>query len=184
MSVIILLLASACSPSASPPSPLQTGTVIATPALEEIAEDECRFLTADAVEAIIGQGIADAEAHISATPLARVRDCVYFAGDRALVTVSVRQEATAPEAVEGVINGLRAEYPPDTIVSQSRFGGVLGLNQVSGTAFAYCGTPEICWTSLAFGAPPHFFIVNVRRDVGGLETAQAIANAVLEHLPP
>jgi hypothetical protein len=121
---------------------------------------------------IIGRGVDDPEAHLSGTTKSQMRDCVYFApnGDRGLVTLSVRQEATSAEAIEGVINGLRAEYPPGTSVSDS------------GTAFAYCWQADSCWTSLAFGVPPYFFVVNVRRDVGDLGTAEALANAVLENL--
>lgn len=182
-SFIILLLASGCSPSPPSPSPVQSASVVDAPAPQEIGVDVCSFVTAEAVEVIIGPRISKAEAHISATPLTRTRDCVYFAGDLGLVTLSVRQEPTPPEAIEGVINGLRAEYPADATVSQSRFGGLLGLNQ-AGTAFVHCWAAQHCWTSLAFGVPPHFFIVNVRRGVGDLKTAQAIANAVLENLKP
>lgn len=184
VSIIILLLASACSPSPPSALPVHSASTVDAPAPAAIDQDVCSFLAADAVEAIIGQRISDAEAHISATPLAQVRDCVYFARDRGLVTLSVRQEATSAEAVEGVLNALRADYPPGTSGSQSNFGGVLGLNQVSGTAFAYCWGADNCQTSLAFSVPPQFFVINVRRDVGNLKTAQAIANVVLENLAP
>ena len=93
-------------------------------------------------------------------------------------------------AAETVIDGLRQEIPAGDGVSQVELGaGFLGVGQVSATAFDYCRAEESCWVSLAFGAPPHFFIVNVRErigalglSIGGLQTAQTIANAVLDNL--
>ena len=166
---------------------VQSSTVANASPPVAIDDDVCSFLSAANLETILGQPTT-AEDHISATPQALVRDCVYFAdagGSQVRLTLSVRQEATSSVAAEGVIDGLREEYPDGASESQVQLGaGFLGLGQVSATAFDYCwdSSGDTCWISLAFGAPPHFFIVNVRRGIGALQTAQTIANAVLENL--
>lgn len=185
VSTAVLLLGTACSAPPQPSTPVQSPTVANASAPIAIDEDVCSFLSADTVEAVLVQRVSLAEEHLSATPQALVRDCVYFdaGGSQGLLTLSVRQEATSSVAAAGVIDDLRAEYPVGASVSHVQVGvGLLGFGQVSGTAFQYCWNGDNCWTSLAFGAPPHFFVVNVPRSLGGLQVAQTIANAVLENL--
>jgi hypothetical protein len=185
VSTAVLLLGTACSAPPQPSTPVQPPTVAPASAQIAIDEDACGFLTADMVEAVLGRRVSLAEEHLSATPQSLARDCVYFGPglSQALLTLSVRQEATSSVDAEAVIDGLREEYPVGASVSQVQVGaGFLGLGHVSATAFGYCWNGDSCWTSLAFGAAPHFFIVNVPRSIGGLQAAQTIADAVLENL--
>jgi hypothetical protein len=185
VSTAVLVLATACSASPQPRPPAQSSKATDAAPPVAIDEDVCSFLTEDSLEAVLGQPVSG-EDHLSAITEAQVRDCVYLAGaggSHVLLTLSVRQEATSSVAAEAVIDGLREEYPAAARVSEVHVGtGFLGLGQVSATAFDYCWDGDNCWVSLAVGAPPHFFIVNVRRSIGGLQTAQTIADAVLEGL--
>lgn len=170
--LMALAVCTACTtgPAASPSSAFEV-TVL------ESGFDACALLDSATVEAVTGESIHDASEHLTAAPIADVRDCVFFWGDAVVVSLSVRQVSTSTAEGEGLVADLIEGYPPDAEV----VAGDLA-DGVPASEFGYCYGIGSCFSSLAFSAEPYFIIVTIPRAFGDVRDAESLAHAVLQRL--
>jgi hypothetical protein len=131
----------------------------------------CDHIADEDAQAIVALDIGAGEEHLSALP--GFRDCVFFAGNSAIVSVGLRQEPTAAETVEALLLGL---FPADKDAASVTVGQV----PAQYLSCAHVWSP--CTPAIAFVSEPYFFVIHFRTPADDEEVGLALASAVLANL--